>query len=69
MSETRAQRRHRRRLSVAITLACGIATAIGCLTVNAVLGSPVLWFWLLAAPLYVTLLMSLFLWIRLAPEA
>ena len=52
-----------------ITLACGVATAIGCITVNAVLGSPVQWFWLLAAPLYVTLLMSLFLWIRLAPGA
>ncbi|MEJ7649380.1 MAG: hypothetical protein WKF57_10140 [Nakamurella sp.] len=69
MSETLAQRRRRRRFSVIITLACGVATAIGCITVNAVLGSPVLWFWLLAAPLYVTLLMSLFLWIRLAPSA
>ena len=69
MSETRAQRRRRQRLSVLITLACGLATAIGCVTVNAVLGSPVLWFWMLAAPVYVTLLMALFLWIRLAPDA
>lgn len=69
MAESLAHRRRRRRISVLITLGCGVATAVGCVTVNAILGSPVLWFWLLAAPLYVTLLMAMFLWVRLSPSA
>jgi hypothetical protein len=59
----------RRRDAVLITLGCGLATMLLCLGVNALLGSPIEWFWLVAATLYVTLLIGGFLLIRLTPSA
>lgn len=59
----------RRRDALLITLGCGVATLVLCLGVNAIFGSPVEWFWLVAAALYVTLLVGAFLLIRLTPSA
>lgn len=59
----------RRRDAVLITLGCGVVTLALCLGVNAIFGSPVDWFWLVAAAVYVTLLIGGFLLIRLTPSA
>ncbi|MDQ2846797.1 MAG: hypothetical protein M3Y77_10705 [Actinomycetota bacterium] len=63
--EPQPRRSWSRRKSVVITLACGLVTMAGCLLVNAVTGSPIQWYWLMVAPLYVTLLIAGFLWVRL----
>lgn len=65
----RQQRKRRQRLSVLIVLGCGILTTLGCLAVNWIAGSPIEWFWLVVAPLYVTLIIGAFVWIRFAREA
>lgn len=58
-----------RRKAVLITIAGGLVTMAGCLAVNAIAGSPIQWFWLIVAPLYVTALIGAFLWVRLTPSA
>lgn len=54
-----------RRKALTITLLCGLLTMAGCLLINAVTGSPIQWYWLIVAPLYVTMLIAGFLWVRL----
>lgn len=49
-----------------ITFGCGLATLVICLAGNALFGSPVQWFWLVAAAVYVTILVGAFLLIRLS---
>lgn len=65
----RQRLRRQRNRAVLITLVCGIVTALGCLLINLFVGSPIEWIWLLAAPLWVTLLMGSFLWVRLTPSS
>lgn len=65
----RQRLRRQRNRAVLVTLACGVTTALGCLLINLLAGSPVDWIWLLAAPLWVTLLTGSFLWIRLTPSS
>ncbi|NNG37287.1 hypothetical protein [Nakamurella aerolata] len=55
--------------AVLITVLCGLITGALCLGVNAMFGSPIDWFWLAGAAVYVTVLIGAFLWIRLAREA
>ncbi|WP_154674176.1 hypothetical protein [Nakamurella lactea] len=63
------QGKMRRRDAILITLGCGLSTLVLCLGVNALFGSPVQWFWLVAAAVYVVLLVGAFLLIRLTPSA
>jgi len=65
----RTSRASLRRRAVLITIGCGLVTMAGCLAVNAIAGSPIQWFWLIVAPLYVTALIGAFLWVRLTPSA
>jgi hypothetical protein len=55
-----------RRLAVIVAGSTAVAMVVGSLIVNYVAGSPVDWFWLVAGSLFVTMLITLFLWVRLS---
>ncbi len=55
-----------RRLARNVTIIMAICLVCGTLTINWVTGSPIDWFWLVGGSLFITLLMVLFLWVRLS---
>jgi hypothetical protein len=63
---------HRRRIvpkAAAIAAGCGLLAFLACLGVNALIGPPFLWGWMIGIGLFVALMMAGFLWIRLTPDA
>lgn len=67
MSELRDGRMSRRQV-VLVILGCGLATLAACLGINALMGSPVQWFVLVIAVLFVVVLIGSYLWVRLTPS-
>jgi len=57
--------RQRRLMLVSCVIIFVVITG-GCLLINAFAGSPVDWFWLVAAGLFVTVLMAMWFWVRLS---
>lgn len=58
--------RGQRRLALIVLICVGLAVAVGSLLINFLVGSPVNWFWIPAGSLVVTLLIGIFLWMRLS---
>jgi hypothetical protein len=57
--------RQRRLMLVSCVIIFVVITG-GCLLIYAFAGSPVDWFWLVAAGLFVTVLMAMWFWVRLS---
>ncbi len=55
-----------RRLMLVSCVIIFVVITGGCLLVNAVAGSPVDWFWLVAAGVFVTAMMAGWFWVRLS---
>lgn len=51
-----------------VILGCGLVTLAACLGINAWMGSPVQWFVLVIAVLFVVVLIGSYLWVRLTPS-
>lgn len=56
----------RRRLAVGVTAATAASIVLGSLAVNYFAGSPINWVWIVVATLLTTMLIMLFLWVRLS---
>ena len=55
-----------RRLMLVSCVIIFVVITGGCLLVNAIAGSPVDWFWLVAAGVFVTAMMAGWFWVRLS---
>jgi len=55
-----------RRLAIIIVVVAIAVMAVGTIVVDVVFGMPVDWFWLVAGIVLVSILLALFLWVRLS---
>jgi len=55
-----------RRLTIIVCVVAIVVMVVGCITVNLVFDLPIDWYWVVAGTGLATLLIALFMWVRLS---